>query len=66
LVSKLSWMAQLEALLQAMSTLFSHSLKKYLEFQKLCAMFMEKRNKLLWNVKTKWISILSLVQQVME
>jgi hypothetical protein len=31
-LSKLNWVAQLEVLLQAMSTFFSHSLKKYLEF----------------------------------
>jgi hypothetical protein len=45
-LSKLSLGAQLEALFQAMYPFFFHSLKKYLEFQKLCEIFMENRNKL--------------------
>jgi len=65
-LSKLGWVAQLKALLQTMSTFFSHSPKKYLEFQKLCEVFMEGGNKLPRNVKTKCISILYLVQQDME
>jgi hypothetical protein len=56
----------LEALLQAIYAFFSHSPKKYLEFQKLCEVLMEKGNKLFQNVKTKWINMLFLVQQVME
>jgi hypothetical protein len=65
-LSKLNWVAQLKALLQAMYTFFSHSLKKYFEFQKLCEVFMGRGNKLFQNVNTKWISILFHVQQVME
>jgi hypothetical protein len=64
--SKFSLVVELEVLFQAMYPFFSHSLKKYLEFQKLCEMFMEKGNKMFRNVKTKWISMLSLMQRVME
>ncbi len=63
-LSKLNLVAQLEALFQAMYAFFFHSLKKYLEFQKLCEVLMEKGNKLFQNVKTRWISMLSLMQQL--
>jgi hypothetical protein len=35
-----------------MHAFFSHSLKKHLEFQKLCEVFTKRRNKLFMNVKT--------------
>jgi hypothetical protein len=38
---------------------FFHSLKKFLEFQKLANLINTKNNKLLRNVKTYWISMLS-------
>jgi hypothetical protein len=65
MLSKLNLVAQLGVLLQAMYAFFFHSPKKYLEFQKLCEMLMEKRNKLLQNVKTRWINMLYPMQQVM-
>ncbi len=45
--SKLNLVIQLGALFQAMYAFFSHSPKKYLEFQKLCEAFTKKGNKLL-------------------
>jgi len=63
--SKLNLVARLGALFQAMYAFFFHSPKKYLELQKLCEVLMEKRNKLLQNVKTRWISMLYPMQQVM-
>jgi hypothetical protein len=62
MLSKLSLVAQLEALFQAMYAFFFHSPKRYLEFQKLWEVFMEKRKKLFQNVKTIWINMLFLVQ----
>jgi hypothetical protein len=47
--------AQLEMLLQAMYVFFFHSLKKFLEFQKLFDVFIEKGNKLFTNVKMKCV-----------
>lgn len=47
--------------------LFFGSLKKYLEFQNLCEMFIEKGNKLpIRNVKMKWINMLFLMKRVIK
>jgi hypothetical protein len=54
---KLNLMVRLGVLFQAMYAFFFHSPKKYLEFQKLCEVFMEKGNKLFQNVKTRSISM---------
>jgi hypothetical protein len=43
-----------------------HLIKKFFEFQKLCDVLTEKMNKLLRNVKTKWMNILFPVKHVME
>ncbi len=45
---------------------FFHSPKKFLEFQSLCDVFIKKGNKLLRNMKIRWINMLSLVKHVME
>jgi hypothetical protein len=55
----------LETLLQAMYGFFL-SPKKILEFQKLFDVLTNKENKLLKNVKTRWINMLSSVKHVME
>jgi hypothetical protein len=65
MLSKFNLVARLGALLQAMYAFFFHSLKKYLEFQKPCEMLMEKKHKLLQNVKIRWINMLYPMQQVM-
>jgi hypothetical protein len=38
---------------------FAHSPKKFLQFQKLADLINTKGNKLLQNMKTQWISMLS-------
>lgn len=63
---KFSLVAWLEVLLQAMHVFFSHSFKKFLEFQKLCHVFTEKQNKLFKNVKMRCINMLSPMKCVME
>jgi hypothetical protein len=54
------------ALLQALYGFFSHSPKKFLEFQSLCDVLTKKGNKLMKNMKTRWINMLFLVKHVME
>jgi hypothetical protein len=53
-LSKLSLVVQLEALLHTLYGFFFHSPKKFLEFQSLCDVLIEKGNKLLKNMKIKW------------
>jgi hypothetical protein len=50
---------QLEFLLQSFYAFFRHNLKKFAKFQKLVDLLQTKGNKLLGNVKTHWISMLS-------
>ncbi len=50
-LSNFSSIVRLKVLLQFMHTFFSHSLKKHLEFQKLCEVFTKRKNKLFMNVK---------------
>jgi hypothetical protein len=45
---------------------FSHNPKKRLEFTKLAEVMEIKRNKILRNIKTRWISIISLVKRVLS
>jgi hypothetical protein len=62
---KLNFVVWLKTLLQAMYVFFS--LNKYLEFQNLCEMFIEKGNKLpIRNVKMKWINMLFLMKRIIE
>ncbi len=65
-LSMLTLVAQLEALLQALYGFFFHSPKKFLKYQSLCDVFTNKGNKQLINLKTKWINMLSIVKCVME
>ncbi len=63
---KLSLVAHLEALFRPCMGFFFHSSKKFLEFQRLCDKLIEKGNKVLRNMKTRWINMLSFVKCVME
>jgi hypothetical protein len=54
----------LKLLLQSLYVFFAHSLKKFAKFQKFTNLLQTKGNKLLCNVKTQWISMLSLTKQV--
>jgi hypothetical protein len=45
---------------------FFHSPKKHIEFLKLTDLMKTKGSKILWNVKTRWISMLSTTKWVMS
>jgi hypothetical protein len=64
-LSNFSSIVQLKVLLQLMHAFFSHSLKKHLEFQKLCEVFTKRRNKLFMNVKTmdKYVFFIKCVME---
>jgi hypothetical protein len=55
----------LKHLLQTLHNYFTHSAKRHLEYTKLVEMLEMKGNKILRNVKTRWISLLSLAKRVM-
>jgi hypothetical protein len=47
------------SLLQTLHAYFAHSLERHLEFTKLAKIMETKGNKILCNVNTRWISMLS-------
>jgi hypothetical protein len=55
-----------EDLLASLYSYFSSSPKRTLEFQKLAACLESKGNKILRNVKTRWISMLEPAKRVLE
>jgi hypothetical protein len=55
----------LEHLLQTMQNYFAHSPKKHLKFTKLVEILETKGRKILQNVKTRWISMLSPAKRLM-
>ncbi len=57
-------MIHLENLLQTLHFYFPHSPKRHLEFTKLVKHMQTKRNQILRNVKTKWISMLNLAGRI--
>jgi hypothetical protein len=64
-LSKLNWVVHLETtLVVCMGFYFIHQI--FVEFQRLCDVLLEKKNKLFTNVKTRWINMLILVKHVME
>ncbi len=58
-LSFLKLISKVESLLAEMYNYFAHSFKQYLEFCKLAESLESKGNKLLKNIKTQWISMLS-------
>jgi ribosomal 50S subunit-associated protein YjgA (DUF615 family) len=56
-LSKLPLMSHLENLLQTLHSYFAHSPKRHLNFIKLEKFMCTRRNKILQNVKTRWISM---------
>ncbi len=58
-------MVQIESLLQCLYSYFAHSPKRHLEFIKITELMATKGNKILWNVKTRWILMLSLAKKIM-
>jgi hypothetical protein len=63
-LSSLLLVIYLEHLLQTLHNYFAHSLKTHLEFTKLVEMLETKGNKILWNMKTRWISMLNLAKRL--
>jgi competence protein ComGF len=56
---RLSSMIRFENLLQTLNSYFVHSRTRHLEFTKIAKFIQTKGNKILQNVKTMWISMLS-------
>jgi hypothetical protein len=55
----------IESLLQTLHAYFAHSPMRHLEFTKLAKIMEMRGNKILCNMKTWWISMLSLVKKIM-
>jgi hypothetical protein len=53
-------------LLQNLHNYFAHSPKRHLKFTKLVEILEMKENKIFQNVKTRWISMLSLAKRVID
>jgi len=64
-LSSLLLVIHLEHLLQTLHNYFAHSPKRHLEFTKLVEMLETKENKIIWNVKARWISMLSPAKRLM-
>jgi hypothetical protein len=56
---------RIESLLQTLRAYFAHSFRQHLNFTKLVEVMETKGNKIICNVKTRWISMLSLVKRVL-
>jgi hypothetical protein len=64
-LSKLSLVMHIEGMLQSLYAFFSHSPKKVLEFVNITKTLETKGLKLLWNLKTCWILMLSPLKCVL-
>ncbi len=64
--SKMPIMSHIETMLQSLYTFFVHSPKKFLEFVKLVETLATKGQKLLRNVKMRWISMLNPLKCIMS
>ncbi len=58
-------LSRIEALLQCLYVYFNYNPKKHLKFAKLAKIMQIKNNKILWNIKTKWISMINHVKRVL-
>jgi hypothetical protein len=65
ILSSLPLVKHIESLLQTLHANFAHSRKWHLEFTKLVEVMERQRNKILHNVKTRWISMLNLAKKVL-
>ena len=65
-LSDLEMVARIETLLIILYKYFSKSPKRHLELQKLAELLESKGRKILRNVKTRWISILSPLKRVLS
>jgi hypothetical protein len=66
ILSKLPVVSRIKLLLTAMHSYFVHLLKRHIEFKNLAALMNKNGTKILWNVKTRWISMLKLTKRVMQ
>lgn len=65
-LSTLPIVQRIEEMLQSLHAFFAHSPKRHLEFQKLAEVLHSKGLKILKNIKTRWISMLSPAVRVMN
>jgi hypothetical protein len=65
-LSDLEMVSRIETLLSALHRYFSKSPKRHLELQKLAGLLETKGKKILQNVKTRWISMLSPLKRVLS
>jgi hypothetical protein len=65
-LSDLEMVARIETLLAALHRYFNKSPKRHLELQKLAELLESKGKKILQNVKTRWISMLSPLKRVLS
>jgi hypothetical protein len=63
-LSYLKLASKVESLLVGMYNYFAHNTKQHLEFCKLVEILESKGNKLLKNIKTRWISMLSSCKRI--
>jgi hypothetical protein len=61
----LTFITKIEGFMLNMYGYFSHSSKRHLEFQRLAQTLETKGNKILKNVKTRWMSMLDLLKRIM-
>jgi len=64
-LSNLPVVSNVEGLLQVTHGYFSHSSKRHHEFTKLAALMEKKGNKILKQVKTRWISLLKPAKRIL-
>jgi len=64
-LSKLPFVFCIKSMLQFLYSFFANNFKKFLEFTKFVKTLETKRLKLLRNVNTHWISMLSLLKHVL-
>ncbi len=64
--SNLPLVSWIENLLQCLYGYFNHSPKRHLKCTKIIKIMETKGNKILWNIKTRWISMISLVKCVLS
>ena len=65
-LSDLEMVARIEILLGVLHKYFSRSLKRHLELPKLTELFESKGKKILQNIKTMWISMVSPLKRILS
>jgi len=65
-LSNLPLVFHVEILLQCLYRYFNHILKMHLEFTKWARIMEIKGNKILWNIKITWISMINFIKCVVS